>query len=166
MAPTQERFRRLQVYLTIFDHLSKASVHGCPVAWRVCINLRPNPTRFSKADLLSFISVDGRVITPIDESAVRQAAEEIRAVGLTNIAIIGTYSPIDSVFHQEEHVRDILRSVLGTTVNITLSHEVAGIGFIERENATILNATILPFAKKTIKQFQQSLRGLRLSASL
>ncbi|EOO01543.1 putative hydantoinase oxoprolinase protein [Phaeoacremonium minimum UCRPA7] len=72
----------------------------------------------------------------------------------------------NSVFHQEEHVRDILRSVLGTTVHITLSHEVAGIGFIERENATILNATILPFAKKTIKQFQQSLRGLRLSASL
>ncbi|KAH6889852.1 hypothetical protein B0T10DRAFT_572002 [Thelonectria olida] len=112
------------------------------------------------------LEIDGRAIAPIDEDVVRKTAEQIRQAGLKDIAIIGTYSPIDSVFHQEEQVEGILRSVLGEEVNITLSHNVAGIGFIERENATILNATILPFARRTIRQFQRSLRGLDISASL
>lgn len=110
--------------------------------------------------------VDGREIEPVDELVVRTTAEKVRAAGIKNIAIIGIYSPIDSVSHQEQHVADILQSVLGDDVNITLSHKVAGVGFIERENATILNATILPFARKTISQFQRSIRELEIPANL
>ncbi|KAI8676237.1 hypothetical protein NCS56_00511000 [Fusarium sp. Ph1] len=112
------------------------------------------------------LEIDGRVITPLDENAVKRAAEEIRKAGIRDIAVIGIYSPIDSELHQEARVADILRSVLGEDINVTLSHNVAGIGFIERENATILNATILPFARKTIRQFQSSIRDLNLSANL
>lgn len=97
---------------------------------------------------------------------MRNVAEEIKSAGINDIAVIGTYSPIDSVIHQEAHVRNIVLSVLGQGVNITLSHDVAGIGFIERENATILNAAILPFARKTIRQFRQAFRGLNISAPL
>lgn len=110
--------------------------------------------------------VDGREIEPVNEAAVRRTAEEIRAAGINDIAVVGVYSPIDSVLHQEQQVADILRSVLGDGINITLSHKVAGIGFIERENATILNATILPFARRTIGQFQRSIRELDIAASL
>ncbi|KAK7419288.1 hypothetical protein QQX98_003440 [Neonectria punicea] len=110
--------------------------------------------------------VDGRIITPVDADAVRKSAQEIKAAGIRDVAIVGTYSPIDSVFHQEDQVSTILRSILGQEVNITLSHNVAGIGFIERENATILNAAILPFARRTIQQFRQALLGLNISASL
>ncbi|KAJ4184844.1 hypothetical protein NW755_008757 [Fusarium falciforme] len=112
------------------------------------------------------LEIDGRVITPLDEDAVKRAAEEIRKAGIRDIAVIGIYSPIDSELHQEDRVAEILRSVLGDDINVTLSHNVAGIGFIERENATILNATILPFARKTIRQFQRSIRDLNLSANL
>ncbi|KAF5003329.1 hypothetical protein FDECE_10114 [Fusarium decemcellulare] len=112
------------------------------------------------------LEIDGRVITPLDEDVVRSTAEKIRVAGIKDIAIIGIYSPIDSVHHQEDRVAEILRSVLGENINITLSHKVAGIGFIERENATILNATILPFARKTIRQFQRSIKDLDLSARL
>ncbi|CAI6025497.1 unnamed protein product, partial [Clonostachys chloroleuca] len=114
----------------------------------------------------AILLVDGREIERVDEAIVRKTAEEIQALGIRNIAIIGIYSPIDTSIHQEEHVSDILRSVLGQDINITLSHKVAGIGFIERENATILNATILPFARKTIRQFQRSIRELQISAKL
>ncbi|KAI8720101.1 hypothetical protein NCS52_00454600 [Fusarium sp. LHS14.1] len=112
------------------------------------------------------LEIDGRVITPLDEDAVKRAAEEIRRAGIRDIAVIGIYSPIDSELHQEARVAEILRSRLGEGINVTLSHNVAGIGFIERENATILNATILPFARKTIRQFQKSIRDLNLSANL
>ncbi|KAJ4328907.1 hypothetical protein N0V84_000695 [Fusarium piperis] len=112
------------------------------------------------------LEIDGRVITSLDEEAVRTAAEEIRKAGIKDIAVIGIYSPIDSELQQEDRVAEILRSVLGEDINITLSHSVAGIGFIERENVTILNATILPFARRIIRQFQRSIRDLNLSASL
>ncbi|RSL87793.1 hypothetical protein BHE90_006272 [Fusarium euwallaceae] len=112
------------------------------------------------------LEIDGRVITPLDEDAVKKTAVEIQKAGIKDIAIVGIYSPIDSELRQEDRVAEILRSVLGEDINITLSHNVAGIGFIERENATILNATILPFARKTISQFQRSIRDLSLSASL
>ncbi|RSL69855.1 hypothetical protein CEP53_002072 [Fusarium sp. AF-6] len=112
------------------------------------------------------LEIDGRVITPLDEDAVKKTAEEIQNAGIKDIAIVGIYSPVDSEFHQEDRVAEIIRSVLGEGINITLSHNVAGIGFIERENATILNATILPFARRTIRQFQRSIRDLNISASL
>ncbi|CAH0028807.1 unnamed protein product [Clonostachys rhizophaga] len=118
------------------------------------------------ATLPGGLEIDGREIERVDEAIVRKTAEEIQALGIRNIAIIGIYSPIDTSIHQEEHVSDILRSVLGQDINITLSHKVAGIGFIERENATILNATILPFARKTIGQFQRSIRELEIPAKL
>ncbi|KAM0427907.1 hypothetical protein ACHAPT_007366 [Fusarium lateritium] len=112
------------------------------------------------------LEIDGRVITPLDEDEVRRTAEEIRKAGIKDIAVVGIYSPIDSSFHQEDRVAEVLRSVLGEDINVTLSHNVAGIGFIERENVTILNATILPFARRTISQFQRSIQQLNLSASL
>lgn len=46
-------------------------------------------------------------------------------------------------------------SLAGTTV--------ANLGFIERENASILNASILPFARLTIDSFQHALRLLGLT---
>ena len=102
----------------------------------------------------------------MDEKEVRRAADNIRAAGITNVAVIGVYATIDTVYRQEEAVRDILQSVLGPSVNITISRGVAGLGFIERENASILNATILPLAQRTIRQFQKSLTSLGISASL
>ncbi|RSL47207.1 hypothetical protein CEP54_013521 [Fusarium duplospermum] len=125
-------------------------------------DLREIVEGYSKS-LPSGLEIDGRVITPLDEDEVRKTADEIRTADIKDIAVIGIYSPIDSELRQEDRVAEVLRSVLGEDVNITLSHNVAGIGFRERENATILNATILPFARRTIRQFQRSIRDLSLS---
>jgi N-methylhydantoinase A/oxoprolinase/acetone carboxylase beta subunit len=97
---------------------------------------------------------------------VLKAARDIQAEGIENIAVIGTYAPTDLVHRQEETVKDLLRSALGDKVNITLSHQVAGIGFLERENASILNAAILPSARRTIRQFQKAAQKLAIAAPL
>lgn len=47
-----------------------------------------------------------------------------------------------------------------------MSKEVANLGFLERENAAILNAAILPFARKTIKSFEEPLHRLGLKCPL
>lgn len=43
---------------------------------------------------------------------------------------------------------------------------VANLGFLERENAAILNASILSFARTTIKAFQKSMSRAALSCPL
>lgn len=131
--------------------------------WKVRIlALSIKPTKSTD----SIHQVDGRVISDVQPDLVRKAALELQAKGIENIAVVGAYAPTDLVHTQEDAVGSILRSVLGESVNITLSHQVAGIGFLERENATILNAAILPLARRTIRQFQNAAQKLDIAAPL
>lgn len=90
----------------------------------------------------------------------------MEGVGIKSIAVIGIYSPLDTIHHQEQEVQQILYETLGRDVDITLSHDVAGIGFLESENATVLNAAILPLARRTISQFQTAFEKLNIDAPL
>jgi N-methylhydantoinase A/oxoprolinase/acetone carboxylase beta subunit len=47
-----------------------------------------------------------------------------------------------------------------------MSKEVANLGFLERENAAILNASILAFARKTIKSFEEPIKKLGFKCPL
>ncbi|KAK1961623.1 hypothetical protein LY78DRAFT_588339 [Colletotrichum sublineola] len=47
--------------------------------------------------------------------------------------------------------------------DVVLSKDVAHIGFLERENAAILNASILPFARRTIRAFRRAVARLGLT---
>jgi N-methylhydantoinase A/oxoprolinase/acetone carboxylase beta subunit len=46
------------------------------------------------------------------------------------------------------------------------AYEVGQVGLLERENAAILNAAILPFARKTIGGFYKAMKSLNLSCPL
>jgi N-methylhydantoinase A/oxoprolinase/acetone carboxylase beta subunit len=76
--------------------------------------------------------------------------------------VIGVFSPIDSTHRQEERAAQIINEQLPGS-HVVLSKEVANLGFLERENAAILNASILPFAKKTIRSFQEPIKRLGLT---
>lgn len=107
------------------------------------------------------LEVDGNLIQPISEAEIRKECEIIKAKGITSIVINGIFSPIDTVHQQEETAAEIVKSCL-PSVDIVLSKEVANLGFLERENAAILNASILPFARQTIKSFQEPIKKLGL----
>ncbi|MCV5163918.1 hypothetical protein OFB65_26585, partial [Escherichia coli] len=47
-------------------------------------------------------------------------------------------------------------------VDVVCSKEVANLGFLERENAAVLNASILRFARRTIREFRQAVGRLGL----
>ncbi|KAJ8455632.1 hypothetical protein ONZ45_g18891 [Pleurotus djamor] len=53
---------------------------------------------------------------------------------------------------------------MGARANIVCSRDVGQLGLIERENASILNASILPFAQHTIGGFISAMKSLNLSA--
>ena len=56
----------------------------------------------------------------------------------------------------EELVAKRINERLGD-VNITLSHELGSLGLLERENAAILNASLMPLADKVVSAFNEAL---------
>lgn len=108
------------------------------------------------------LEVDGILIAELDEEAVREQCRQIQQKGIRSIVVNGVFSPIDTVYLQEERAAEIIQEELGKDVDVVLSKEVANLGFLERENAAILNAAILPFARKTIRSFQDPVKKLGL----
>lgn len=102
------------------------------------------------------LEIDGSLIAELDEEQVKRECETIKAMGIKSIAIVGIFSPIDVVYKQEERTAELIKAAY-PEADICCSKDVANIGFLERENATILNASILPFARQTILSFQDAI---------
>ncbi|EPE03020.1 hydantoinase [Ophiostoma piceae UAMH 11346] len=113
--------------------------------------------------LLDGLEVDGSPIGDIDEASIRAECALIAAKGIKSLVICGVFSLIDTVQHQEERTAEIVRAAMPAGCDIVLSKEVANLGFVERENAAILNGAILSFARKTIRSFHEPVRNLGLN---
>ena len=111
------------------------------------------------------LHIDGSEEASVDEAQVVQRCQEIKALGISAIVITGIFSPIDETFKQEDKVRHIIQREL-PSADIVCSHEVANLGFLERENASILNAAILKYARRTVKRFRRAMKGLNLTCPL
>ncbi|KAI4631615.1 uncharacterized protein J4E87_002321 [Alternaria ethzedia] len=109
------------------------------------------------------LEVDGNLISDIKEHEIVEQCRIIKEKGIKSIVVNGVFSPIDTVEKQEERAAAIIRRELGDGVDIVLSKTVANLGFLERENAAILNASILSFARKTIASFQTPIKELGLN---
>jgi N-methylhydantoinase A/oxoprolinase/acetone carboxylase beta subunit len=66
---------------------------------------------------------------------------------------------------QERLVVELAKSV-HPEASYTLSHQVAHLGLLERENAAILNEALKPLSRLTISAFQDALKSLKLSCPL
>ncbi|HEX3574162.1 MAG TPA: hydantoinase/oxoprolinase family protein [Rhodopila sp.] len=106
---------------------------------------------------------DGRRFMPLDSAAVRAAARDIRARGITQAAVTAMFSPLTQ--EDEAAVADILREEI-PGISVTCSHMLGGIGLLERENAAVLNAAIIPLAQETISGFERAMRETGIAAPL
>jgi N-methylhydantoinase A/oxoprolinase/acetone carboxylase beta subunit len=104
---------------------------------------------------------DGRTIAPMDEAAVRKAAVEIKERGLTTAAITSVFSPVNP--DMEQRTAEVLPEEV-PDIAITLSHEIGRIGFLERENATVMNACLADLAKSVVGSFRDALASLSIEA--
>ncbi|KAF5849954.1 hypothetical protein GGP41_005377 [Bipolaris sorokiniana] len=109
------------------------------------------------------LEVDGSLISDIKEEEIIEQCRIIKEKGIKSIVVNGVFSPIDTIDKQEERASEIIKRELGNDVDIVLSKTVANLGFLERENAAILNASILSFARKTIASFQTPVKKLGLN---
>lgn len=106
---------------------------------------------------------DGSEIAPLDEGAVRAFAAEVRD-RVTAVAVSAPFSPVNR--EHELRAAEILAEELGPNVPISKSHEVGAIGLIERENAVILNASLLGVAREVVHGFRRALAEQGLSAEV
>ncbi|KAH9941327.1 hydantoinase/oxoprolinase [Epithele typhae] len=130
----------------------------------------PKPLRVLTEGHVGYIDggfeIDGKEIrAPQEEQVVEQCAI-IKQKGLKNVVLTGIYSTLDNEDKHEGRVRDIIVRELGPSVNVVCSKEVGQVGLLERENASILNASILAFAQRTIRGFQNAMRTLELTCPL
>ncbi|KAI8940170.1 hypothetical protein NX059_003877 [Plenodomus lindquistii] len=109
------------------------------------------------------LEIDGSLISDIKEHEIVEQCKIIKEKGIKSIVINGVFSPIDTIEKQEERAAEIVKRELGEQVDIVLSKTVANLGFLERENAAILNASILSFARNTIASFQDPIKKLGLN---
>lgn len=91
-------------------------------------------------------------------SEIKEQATIIREKDLRSVLVVGVYSPQDP--SQELEARLILQNELGPEYDISCSYSVGQLGFIERENASILNASLRRFARQVISGFQRAVRSI------
>lgn len=108
--------------------------------------------------------ISGSEISPLDVKELERVSEDLLKNNISNIVIAGMYSPINDL-HETKAKEILLRSMpdngkSGFIPRITLSHEVSGLGFLARENAAILNATLRPLAEKTIHGFRKGMENI------
>ncbi|KAF4345368.1 hydantoinase oxoprolinase [Fusarium beomiforme] len=112
------------------------------------------------------LEIDGRCIKEVDPAEVIRHAGEIRKRGISTVVVVGIFSPLDTApVSQEEQVKAVIKEHI-PDADVICSRDIGRVGFIERENAAVLNATILKFAKRTIKSFQNAVLELGLDCPL
>ncbi|KAN0115026.1 hypothetical protein V8E51_004570 [Hyaloscypha variabilis] len=102
--------------------------------------------------------VDGTPITPLNPHQLRDQATIIKKKGITSVVVVGIYSPSNPA--QEDEARRILAAELGPGHDISCSSAIGRLGFLERENAGILNASLRRFARHVITGFSYAVRKL------
>ncbi|KZO91644.1 hydantoinase/oxoprolinase [Calocera viscosa TUFC12733] len=112
------------------------------------------------------LQIDGSEILPLNPEQIIAECKEIKVKGINNVVLVGVFSSLDTEGRYEQKAREIALKVLGEGVNVVCSSEVGHLGLLERENASILNASILTFAQRTVRGFKRAMHRLNLSCPL
>lgn len=106
----------------------------------------------------NLIPVDGQEISAVSNDQLRAHARKIKEHGIHAITIVGVYSP--SYKKQEEDAAAFLAQEMGPGFDISCSHSIGQAGFLERENAAILNASIRRFSRQVVHSLDKATRFL------
>ncbi|OJJ65858.1 hypothetical protein ASPBRDRAFT_139274 [Aspergillus brasiliensis CBS 101740] len=111
------------------------------------------------------LEIDGTEISPICPQQIENAVSEIQKAGITTVALVGVFSPLDHRGANEAACKKLMLQQ-NPNLSVVCSADIGSVGLLERENATILNASILALAKKTIRAFCQAMKDLELECPL
>ncbi len=110
------------------------------------------------------VDAEGRILVPLDQESVRQAARRFRQEGVEAVAICFLHSYLNPC--HEKAAADILKQELPGTF-LTMSSEVCP-EFREyfRASTTIVNAAIAPIVSNYLERMEGRLKGLSFAGHL
>jgi N-methylhydantoinase A/oxoprolinase/acetone carboxylase beta subunit len=100
---------------------------------------------------------------PFKPQVLERAAHDIKARGITDVAITSVFSPVDSSL--ERQAAAIVQYIV-PDATVTLSCEIGCLGLLERENAAVMNACLRRLGHTTAQAFRQALAIVGLHAPL
>ena len=105
---------------------------------------------------------DGQPITPMSEQKVLEATQRLYDNGARGMLICGVFS----TFYQDQELlaSQIVRN--NFDVDILACHELGVIGFMERENAGMLNLTFRKAFSDKLRDIQRAFWDLKMSCAL
>lgn len=106
---------------------------------------------------------DGWPLAKLNDEQIDRVIADIQAKGIKNIAIASSFSPMNA--EPELLLSEAIKKVI-PDAGITLSHKMGKLGILERENAAILNATLLPFAARVVSAFKAALKNEGLTCPM
>ncbi|THH04846.1 hypothetical protein EW145_g5222 [Phellinidium pouzarii] len=113
------------------------------------------------------LEIDGKEIKPISDTQLKEQCNIIRSKGIKHVVIVGVFSPLASAGTQEEYAKRVIEDYMGKkNISVVCSKDVGQIGLLERENASILNASILSFARRTVFAYYEVMKQFDLKCPL
>ena len=103
---------------------------------------------------------DGREISQIDEDEIKGIAKEIGQKGISSVALCSVFSPVNDAM--EKQAMKVMQTIL-PDADFTLSSEIGRLGILERENATIMNASLRHLSTQAVGAFRSALQKAGLS---
>lgn len=103
---------------------------------------------------------DGYPICELKPSEIDALITDLKARNITNIAIASAFSPMNA--EPEIKLAQAISAAI-PQARLTLSHNFGRLGLMERENAAIMNASLLPFAGRVVSSFLNALKSRRLN---
>lgn len=104
---------------------------------------------------------DGREAAALDETAIRNAARDMRRKGLRNIAVSCIFSTINDAM--ETNAAEIIAQEI-PDAQITLSSRIGRLSLIDRENAALINASLGDLGAAIVESFAGALEKLGIDA--
>lgn len=103
----------------------------------------------------------GHPYADFDEAEFLGVIDDAAAAGAAAFAISSVFSPVNLEF--ELRAAELLRSRL-PAAPVSLSHEIGGLGIIQRENATVINAALQRLAEDVSRELVATVRGAGIAA--
>lgn len=98
---------------------------------------------------------DGWPLSALDDDEIAAVVDDLKAKKIQAVAISSAFSPMNA--EPEQRVAMRIRAAI-PGVRITESHSIGRLGILERENAALLNASLLSFADRIVTSFVEAIR--------
>lgn len=107
------------------------------------------------------LEYNGREFCAMDEQEIAALVAKLQSDETKQVAITSPFSPLTP--DHELRLAEAIRKTI-PDARITCSYEIGGLGLLDRENAAILNASLLPLAEHVISVLDAAVRKAGITA--